>query len=145
MAASYFQKVLSTIVLIGLLYYVCELYIDDIIVHAQEPASFLSRLRQVFDRLRKHKVTLNPEKCKFGLQSVEYVGHTIDETGLTFSTEKLEDVLAIEPPIYSKDLRSFLGLTSYFRDHIQNYAILASPLQDMLSEYDKKTKISLDP
>ena len=145
MAASYFQKVLSTIVLIGLLYYVCELYIDDIMVHAQEPASFLSRLRQVFDRLRKHKVTLNPEKCKFGLQSVEYVGHTIDETGLTFSTEKLEDVLAIEPPIYSKDLRSFLGLTSYFRDHIQNYAILASPLQDMLSEYDKKRKLVWTP
>jgi transposase InsO family protein len=144
-AASYFQKVLSTIVLIGLLYYVCELYIDDIIVHAQEPVSFLSRLRQVFDRLRKHKVTLNPEKCKFGLQSVEYVGHTIDETGLTFSAEKLEDVLAIQPPTYSKDLRSFLGLTSYFRDHIQNYAILASPLQEMLSEYDKKRKLVWTP
>ena len=113
-AASYFQKVLATVVLISLIYYVCELYIDDIIVHAQDAESFLSRLRQVFERLRKHNITLNPEKCRFGLQSVEYVGHTIDETGLSFSTEKLNEVLAISPPTYAKELRSFLGLVHIF-------------------------------
>ena len=140
-AASYFQKVLATVVLIGLLYYVCELYIDDIIVHAQDAESFLSRLRQVFERLRKHNITLNPEKCKFGLQSVEYVGHTIDETGLSFSTEKLDEVLAISPPTFAKELRSFLGLASYFRDHIQNLATIAKPLQDMIVDYEKKRKL----
>ena len=140
-AASYFQKVLATVVLIGLIYYVCELYIDDIIVHAQNAESFLSRLRQVFERLRKYNITLNPEKCRFGLQAVEYVGHTIDETGLSFSTEKLNEVLAIPPPTYAKELRSFLGLASYFRDHINNLATIAKPLQDMITDYEKKRKL----
>jgi transposase InsO family protein len=144
-AASYFQKVLSTVVLLGLVYYVCELYIDDIIVHSQDPESFLVRLRQVFQRLRKHNITLNPEKCRFGLSSVEYVGHTIDETGLSFSPKKLNEVLAIPPPTYAKELRSFLGLASYFRDHIQNLATIAKPLQDMIIDYEKKRKLVWTP
>ena len=144
-AASYFQKVLATVVLIGLIYYTCELYIDDIVVHAQDAQSFLIRLRQVFERLRKHNITLNPEKCKFGLPSVEYVGHTIDETGLSFSTEKLNEVLAIQPPTYAKELRSFLGLASYFRDHINNLATIAKPLQDMIVDYEKKRKLVWTP
>lgn len=140
-APSYFQKVLATVVLVGLLYTICELYIDDIIVHAREPKEFVDRLRKVFERLRKHKITLNPEKCSFGLSSVEYVGHTIDETGLSFSPEKLDEVLAIPPPQYAKELRSFLGLASYFRDHIQNLATIAKPLQDMLVNYEKRKKL----
>lgn len=140
-APSYFQRVLATVVLVGLIYTICELYIDDIIVHAREPDEFLSRLRKVFERLRKHNITLNPEKCSFGLPSVEYVGHTIDETGLSFSSEKLDEVLAIPPPQYAKELRSFLGLASYFRDHIQNLATMAKPLQDMLIGYEKKKKL----
>ena len=140
-APSYFQKVLATVVLVGLMYTICELYIDDIIVHAREPTEFVERLRRVFERLRKHKITLNPEKCSFGLPSVEYVGHTIDETGLSFSPEKLDEVLAIPPPQYAKELRSFLGLGSYFRDHIQNLASIAKPLQNMLINYEKKKKL----
>ena len=88
---------------------------------------------------------MNPEKCKIGLPSVEYVGHTIDETGLSFSTEKLNEVLAIEPPTYAKELRSFLGLVSYFRDHIHNLATIAKPLQDMITDYEKKRKLVWTP
>jgi transposase InsO family protein len=144
-AAGYFQRVMATVVLLGLLYYICELYIDDVVVYAQDAASFLSRLRQVFERFRKHNVSLNPDKCRFGMRSVEYVGHTIDETGLSFSAEKLDEVLQIEPPQHGKELRSFLGLASYFRDHIENLATIAKPLQDMLLDYDKKRKLVWNP
>ena len=144
-AAGYFQRVMATVVLMTLIYYICELYIDDVIVHAQDAASFLSRLRQVFERFRRHNVSLNPDKCRFGLKSVEYVGHTIDETGLSFSKEKLDEVLQIEPPQHGKELRSFLGLASYFRDHIENLATIAKPLQDMLLDYDKKRKLVWTP
>ena len=140
-APGYFQRVLATSVLAGLIYSICELYIDDIIVHAQNAEDYIKNLRVVFERLRKHNITLNPEKCKFGLKKVEYVGHTIDESGLSFSREKIEQVLAIPPPKYGKELKSFLGLASYFRDHIRNYADMSRPLQLMIANYEKKRKL----
>ena len=144
-AAGYFQKMLATVVLVSLIYNICELYIDDVIVPAKTEEEYLFRLRKVLERFQKHNITLNPKKCKFGLTSVEYVGHTIDSKGLSFSAEKLDAVLAIPPPEYSKELRSFLGLASYFRDHLDNYAIKAKPLQEMLSDYDKKKKLIWTP
>ena len=141
-AASYFQMVLATIVLVGLMYISCELYIDDIIVHGSDETNFINNLRAVFIRLRNHNVTLNPKKCKFGLESVEYVGHTIDRTGIHFSREKLDKVAQITKPLVMKELRSFLGLASWFRDHIPNFAAIAKPLYDMLGEYETKRKLT---
>ena len=144
-AASYFQMVLQTIVLAGLMYVACELYIDDIITHGQDEVQFITNLRRVFVRLRKYKITLNPEKCKFGVSSVEYVGHVIDETGIHFSRKKIEEVLAIPRPTLAKELRSFLGLVSYLRDHLQGLSTILRPLQDMLTEYDKNRKLTWSP
>ena len=83
-APSYFQGVLVSTVLVGLIYSICELYIDDLIIHAQTEKDFLKRLEQVLQRLQKHKITVNPDKCLFGMSEVEYVGHTINGQGLTF-------------------------------------------------------------
>ena len=56
-APSYFQGVLASIVLVGLLYFICELYIDDIIVYEQCEDEFLKNLETVFQRLQKHHLT----------------------------------------------------------------------------------------
>lgn len=137
-APSYFQSMMATVVLVGLMYIICEAYLDDIIVHAQTEPEFLSRLRQVFDRFRKHRLTLNPEKCRFGLPEVEYVGHIINESGLSFSKEKINEVLDFPKPRNAKGLRSFLGLANYFREHIKNHSLIVHPLQEMIVNYDKR-------
>jgi len=140
-APSYFQGVLVSTVLVGLIYSICELYIDDLIIHAQTEKEFLKRLEQVLQRLQKHKITVNPDKCFFGMSEVEYVGHTINGKGLTFSREKIDKVLQIDAPILGKDLKSFLGVAVYFIDHIKNYATIVRPLHQMLLEYDRNRKL----
>jgi transposase InsO family protein len=136
-APSYFQGIMATIVLIGLLYTVCELYLDDILIHATTEGEFLIRLDLVLARLDKHRITANPEKVFLGMSSVEFVGHTIDENGLSFSREKIDKVLEIEPPVFGKQLKSFLGVTVYFKDHIQNYSDKVRVLHEMIRNYDK--------
>ena len=136
-APSYFQGVMATIVLAGLLYTVCELYLDDILIHAQTEDEFLKRLDLVLARLDKYQITANPEKVFLGMSSVEFVGHTIDENGLSFSREKIEKVLEIEPPVFGKQLKSFLGVTVYFKDHIRNYSDKVRCLHEMIRNYDK--------
>jgi hypothetical protein len=69
------------------------------------------------------------------------VGHVIDRDGMSFSHEKIESVLAIDPPKYAKELRSFLGLASYFRDHIDHHAENTKPLQEMLADHDKNKRL----
>ena len=141
-APSYFQKVLATVVLVGLLYVICELYIDDIIVHGKTEEEFLTRLQMIFERFRKHKITINPTKCKFGMPEVQFVGHIINENGTTFSREKIDKVLEIEPPKTQKEIRKFIGVVNYFRDHIKNQSILIKPLYAMIHDYQPTKKVN---
>ena len=140
-AGAYFQGVLAGTVLVGLLYVICELYIDDLIIHAQNTNEFCERLEKVFKQLSKHRILVNPEKCELGLSEVEYVGHTINSQGLSFSREKIDKVLQIAEPILGKDLKSFLGVAVYFIDNIRNYSEIVRPLHHMIHNYDKNRRL----
>jgi hypothetical protein len=139
-APSYFQQIIATVVLAGLLYIICEVYIDDIIVHGPTELEFLKNIEEVFKRLRKHKITLNPDKCHLGLTQIEFVGHVINEEGIHFSDEKIMRVLNFNRPRIACEMKSFLGLANYFRDHIKNHSIIAQPLQNMIPQYSKRNK-----
>ncbi len=117
-AASYFQRMMASRVLAGLLYIFVELYLDDVLVYATNDDKFLERLGIVFERFRQFNITLNPKKCSFGLTEVEFVGHVLKSDGVCFSTEKRTKVLDFPLPVKQKQLKSFLGLVNYFRDHV---------------------------
>lgn len=137
-AGSYFQKSLATEVLRDKMHDGCELYLDDCMIHANTFDLYLKRLRQVFLRFREKKITLNPDKCSLGKPQVEFVGHTIDHDGLHFTRDKLDSVLNFPRPETKRQIKSFVGLANYFRDHIKNHSIRAQPLQDLVNGYDKK-------
>ena len=136
-AGSYFQHQLTTNVLHGLIHNICELYLDDCMVYAGDIDEYLERLRTVFLRFRECKITLNPSKCYLGLTQVEYVGHTINKNGLHFTRDKLDSVLNFPRPETMKNVKSFIGLANYFRDHIRNHSLRVQPLQDLVEGYTK--------
>lgn len=131
-APSFFQRVMATQVLGGLVSTICELYMDDVIVFGKNKEEFLHNLEQVFDRFRKHNITVNPGKCVFGKTQVEYVGHVISKEGTHFTREKLDKVKDIELPRTVKQLQSFLGVANWFSSHVKDFAIVATPLTNML-------------
>ena len=88
---------------------------------------------------------MSPEKCSFGLPEIEFVGHTLDREGLHFTRAKLDKVLQIPLPATSKQLKSFLGVTIFFSDHIQGYTDLAKPLHNMIHDYDARRKLKWTP
>ena len=114
-AAAYFQCMMMTIVLVQLIYVICEVYIDDVIVHGKTPQEFLERLRTVFARFREFKINLNPLKSKIGMEKVVYVGSLIDKDGMHYTKEKLSEVEEFLIPKGIKKLRGFLGLANYFQ------------------------------
>ena len=137
-APSYFQRVMANVVLAGLIYIICEVYIDDIIVHAQTAAEFLANMRAVFERIRKHNLLLHPKKARIGLRSVEYTGHVIDRTGISFSREKIQTLLDFPVPTNKKAPKQFLGLANYFRDHIKDHSVIVATLQRYITNYTKR-------
>jgi hypothetical protein len=140
-APSYFQEVMSTIVLAGLIYVICEMYIDDCIVFGSDMNEFVDRLRQVFMRFRQHDLFVKASKCHFGYTEIEYAGKVISEEGLKISQEKIRSVLDFPTPSVSKQLKSFLGLTNYFRDFVRNHSTIVKPLNALLSNYTKTEKV----
>ena len=134
-APSYFQQQMTSTVLKGLYQRICEVYIDDVIVYGKDEEEFLMNLRTVFERFRRFRITLNPKKCKLGLNRVEYVGRIIDDTGLSFSKEKREQIVNLGLPKRQKDLKSFIGLIGFFRNHVEGHSVLVKPLQDMITPY----------
>jgi hypothetical protein len=137
-APAYFQQVMATIVLAGLIYVTCELYLDDCIVYASTEEEFVERLRQLFLRFREHNITLNPDKVILGTREIEYVGHVLTTEGKYFTREKINQLIEITRPITAEQLKSFLGLANYFHSHIKNLSLLAVPLQRMIPNYTKK-------
>jgi hypothetical protein len=144
-APSFFQSEMANTVLAGLIYRICEAYLDDILVYGRTFNEYIDNLTAVFHRFRKHNLTLNPSKCKFGLQEIEFVGHVINGHGITFSEEKRAKVMQVSAPLQHRHMKSFLGLANYFRNHIRDHSTLVHPLNALIVQYDKTKFIQWNP
>ena len=144
-AAAYFQEVITQEVLAGLVMHTCEVYIDDVAIHATSEEQFLLRLEEILQRFRKHNVKLQGKKCEFGLTEIEILGHVIDSTGVTFSYEKLRGVDDTLLPTTGTKLLSFLGLANYFRDHVRNIHVHEGPLRQLASAHPKSSVVQWTP
>jgi hypothetical protein len=143
-APSYFQREVASI-LGGLIGVVCELYLDDLIIFATTEDEFIENLNSILERLQEHNITCNPDKCKFGIDSVEYVGHVIDSEGLNFSAKKKGQVYDFPLPTLIKELYSFLGLVNYFGEHLRDLTTALSSLRQLLAESKIKRKLEWTP
>jgi hypothetical protein len=140
-APSHFQHQMQTEVLKDLIYNICEIYLDDIIIFAETEEEFIERLDIVFNRLKDYNITVNPEKVKLGMSEIEYLGHVINKEGLSFSQKKRDEVFNFRKPETQKQMRSFLGLTGQFRDHVRYYDRFVGPLQETYHNYKPYNKI----
>ena len=92
-APANFQRIFATVVLAGLIHITCEQYLDDTIMPASSEEEFIERLTTILERFEKHDITVNPDKCVFGVSTITAVGHTINDQGVHFTREKLDSVL----------------------------------------------------
>jgi hypothetical protein len=138
---SLFQCTMANEVLTGLVGDICELYIDDIIIYGNTEKEFIKNLEKVFQKLKEKGVQLSANKCILGVQEIEFVGHTINAQGLHFSKEKLAHVVEFNKPMVQGELKSFVGLANYFRDHVKNHSIICKPLEGLMNPYEPRKKI----
>jgi predicted aspartyl protease len=115
-------------VLRGLQWEKCLVYLDDIIIFGSDFASALDNLRAVFDRIRISNLKLKPKKCNLFQKEVGFLGHVVSGEGVACDPAKTEAVSKWKVPHSVTEVRSFLGLASYYRRFIKGFASIASPL-----------------
>ena len=126
-APSTFARLME-LVLKGLHWKICLIYLDDVIVMGRTFEEELERLKEVFERLARAGLKLKPKKCFLFQKRVSYLGHVVTEEGIAADPEKVEQVRTWPTPENSTEVKSFLGLASYYRRFIPDFSTIAKPL-----------------
>ena len=121
-------------VLAGLQWQTCLVYLDDVIVFGRDFEEHLERLQEVFERFRQAGLKLKPSKCFLLRPRVPYLGHVISAEGVSTDPAKIRAVEQWPVPSKVSDVRSFLGLASYYRRFIEDFAEIASPLHRLTAK-----------
>lgn len=111
--------------------YPCAVIVDDIIVGGNGDEEHDVNLRRVLDRAREVNLRLNPQKCKFRLSEVSYVGHIFTSKGLRPDPEKTKAITEMQPPENVTALQRFLGMINYLGKFIPNLSELSAPLREL--------------
>ena len=106
----------------------CLVYMDDVLVTHISEQSALMEIAQLLERFGKHGFLLNPSKCLFGVTKLNYLGYEISEVGWTIAKSKIEDLLKVNPPTTTQEVRSFSGLLNFYVNCVPNLQRLMRPL-----------------
>lgn len=110
------------------------LYVDDVIIFGCSLKHHNNNLIQVFERMRKYNLKLNPQKCNFLQPEVTYLGHLFTSNGIKTDPSKYLVVKNYPTPKNADETRRFVAFCNYYRRFIQNFAFIAKPLNNLLKK-----------
>jgi hypothetical protein len=135
-APSTFERLMEN-VLRGLQWEECLLYMDDIVVPCATVSEGLARLEHIFERLLDANLKCKPSKCSLFQKKIKFLGHIVSEDGISTDPAKIEAVLTWPTPRDAKEVKSFLGLCSYYRRFVKDFALKAKPLHKVSDKSSK--------
>ena len=112
-----FQRMMN-MVLTGLVWELCLVYMDDIIVFSETFKQHMIDLQKVFDRLKVAGIRLHPDKCRFCQKQTKFLGHVVCANSIRPDPDKVSAVMTFAAPRTLKQLCGFLGLSGYYRKFI---------------------------
>jgi len=112
---------------------VCVVYIDDLMIftNTDNQEKHDGIMLEVLKCLRDSDLFVKPEKCRFRITKVDFLGMIVSRDGIKMDPEKVNAILKWPEPTNVKQVQAFLGLGNFYRCFIKDYAIMARPLTDL--------------
>ena len=112
-----------------------EVYVDDMVAKSKEGESHVAVLRKLFERLRRYKLRLNPNKCIFGASTGKLLGFVISREGIRVDPDKVKAIQEMPAPRTEREVRSFLGRLNYIARFIANLTSTCEPIFKLLRKH----------
>ena len=112
-------------------------FIDDILVYSGSLEEHAEHLRIELKILRERQLYAKFSKCQFWLDKVAFLGHVISAEGISVDPQKIEAIVNWKPLTNVSEVRSFLGLASYYRKFVEGFSKIATPLTNLLKKDQK--------
>ncbi|GJR80240.1 putative reverse transcriptase domain-containing protein [Tanacetum coccineum] len=112
-------------------------FIDDILIYSKNKEEHKKHLKIILELLKNEQLYAKFSKCDFWLESVQFLGHVINNKGVHVDPAKVEAIRNWSAPTTPKEVRQFLGLAGYYRRFIEGFLLISKPLTK-LTEKNKK-------
>lgn len=112
-------------------------YLDDICCFGNNFEETLTNLKEIFIRLEETGLKLKTNKCNFFSLNIELLGHSVSNLGIKPLEKNIKTVTSFPTPKKIKDIRVFMGLTSYYRKYINNFAKITNSLTSLTKKDNK--------
>ena len=136
-APASFVQLLSQHVLIDIVHDFIIVFIDDILIFSPDEDQHIEHVEAVLKRLADHELFVNPKKCTFMVNEVDFLGVRLragdDVVKLLIQENKTKAIIDWPVPKTIGQLRSFLGTANFSRTFIQNFSTIARPLTEATS------------
>ena len=122
------------IVLSGLNFEICLVYIEDVILRSTTPEQHLERLEMVLERLKHVNLKLKPSKCHLMQSEITFLEHCISKDSIATDPAKIQLIKDWPVPINLCQLRGFLGLAGYYTRFVRGYSVTAAPPNHLMKK-----------
>ncbi|KAL0293506.1 UNVERIFIED_CONTAM: Retrovirus-related Pol polyprotein from transposon.6 [Sesamum radiatum] len=109
-------------------------FIDDILIYSRSPEEHEQHLWTVLQILREKQLYTKFNKCEFWMEEIAFLGHVVSKEGVQPDPTKVKAILEWEPPKNVLEVRSFLGLASYYRRFVKDFSVVPKPLTNLLKK-----------
>ncbi|KAA3682506.1 uncharacterized protein DEA37_0008480 [Paragonimus westermani] len=107
-------------------------YIDDVLIASRSNEEQFSHLRAVFERFAQYDIKINIDKCASGVNSLDFLGHRIDQTGITPLPDRIESISTFSTLTTMIQPRRFLCILNYYRRFIPHCVDIVKSLTDLV-------------
>ena len=117
-----------------MLYKNIECYMNDLVVKSKKKNNHLEDLKQVFNRLRRYQLKMNPLKCAFGVTSKKFLDFVIRRRGIEIDRAKIDAILRMAESRDIHELKSLQERLAYLQRFISNAAGRCQPFSGLMKK-----------